>query len=176
MSDIDSQDVPVVGTIGPEFPDPNPQEAMFFYNMIKNMNNQPDIDWDGVATDSGFKNAAVAKKRFYQIKQKLGLDSRSTLVSKIPRKSRGCKAAADGQDADKKPCKVTKRRKTSGIPVTPGRTALPTQRPRVSESPSNSMSDEQLTPCGSDDDISGCITVGFLKKEGGVIKEEDGGI
>lgn len=43
------------------FPDPSPTEAMFFFNMIKNMNNQPDIDWDGVATDSGFKNAAVAK-------------------------------------------------------------------------------------------------------------------
>lgn len=43
------------------FPEPNPQEAKLFFNMIKNMNNLSDIDWDGVATDSGLKNASVAK-------------------------------------------------------------------------------------------------------------------
>ncbi|KIH94975.1 hypothetical protein SPBR_03832 [Sporothrix brasiliensis 5110] len=89
MEDTAGQDIATDTASAPGFPDPSPQEAMFFFNMIKNMNNQPDIDWDGVATDSGFKNAAVAKKRFYQIKQKLGLDSRTnTAVVKTPRTPR----------------------------------------------------------------------------------------
>lgn len=61
MEDTTTQDIPADGLTASGFPDPSPQEAMFFFNMIKNMNNQPDIDWNGVATDSGFKNAAVAK-------------------------------------------------------------------------------------------------------------------
>ncbi|KJR87354.1 uncharacterized protein SPSK_01909 [Sporothrix schenckii 1099-18] len=142
MEDTAAQDVATDTTSAPGFPDPSPQEAMFFFNMIKNMNNQPDIDWDGVATDSGFKNAAVAKKRFYQIKQKLGLDSRTnTAVVKTPRtprtprtpntprkprKTKGTtavavSAASDAADADNEdteaapltPPKSAKRRKTN---------------------------------------------------------------
>ena len=65
MEDTTAQDTPADGLNASGFPDPSPQEAMFFFNMIKNMNNQPDINWDGVATDSGFKNAAVAKVQIF---------------------------------------------------------------------------------------------------------------
>ncbi len=58
--DIDTMDAGMPDGV-PDFPEPKPQEAMFFFNIIKNMANQPDIDWDAVAADSGFKNAAVAK-------------------------------------------------------------------------------------------------------------------
>ncbi|KAL1903650.1 hypothetical protein Sste5346_000279 [Sporothrix stenoceras] len=113
--DATTQDVATtdgVNTSG--FPDPSPSEAMFFFNMIKNMNNQPDIDWDAVATDSGFKNAAVAKKRFYQIKVKLGLDSRTnTAVVKTPRKPSG------------KPRKTKAGTAAGDAPATPSPTPSP---------------------------------------------------
>ncbi|OAA64399.1 hypothetical protein SPI_03046 [Niveomyces insectorum RCEF 264] len=114
------------GSTVAEFPEPNPQEARLFYSMIRNLTNHPDIDWDGVATDSGFKNAAVAKKRFYQIKQKLGLDAKmgtAATTPKSPRKSKAAKAAASAdataeaggeKSLDTKPHspqKVIKRRK-----------------------------------------------------------------
>ncbi|EFW98754.1 hypothetical protein CMQ_4606 [Grosmannia clavigera kw1407] len=107
------------------FPEPNPQEAMLFFNIIKNVSNLPDINWDNVATDSGFKNAAVAKKRFYQIKQKLGLDNNNLSGCSTSKPGRKPKAtgstftseAAQGaatSDTIRKPVaspKVTKRRK-----------------------------------------------------------------
>ncbi len=34
---------------------------MLFFNMIKHLKNKPEIDWTGVANDSGFKNAETAK-------------------------------------------------------------------------------------------------------------------
>ena len=73
MSGIANQDLPAEGPSGSEFPDPTPQEALFFYNMIKNMQNQPDIDWVGVAADSGFKNAAVAKVGTFEAQMPLML-------------------------------------------------------------------------------------------------------
>lgn len=128
------------------FPEPNPQEAMFFFNIIKNVANLPDINWDNVATDSGFKNAAVAKvslsrsclclgrrltplsstqKRFYQIKQKLGLDSSLTGCGPIKhvRKPKASGSASTSEttqevaisDPTRKPVaspRVNKRRRT----------------------------------------------------------------
>ncbi|CAK7229180.1 hypothetical protein SBRCBS47491_007160 [Sporothrix bragantina] len=173
MSDAANQDVAAEGTTASGFPDPTPQEAFFFYNMIKNMQNQPDIDWDGVATDSNFKNAAVAKKRFYQIKQKLGLDGRATPATKSPRKPRGCKAA-DGQTLDKKPTKVTKRRKATTDAVADSNSP-PTQRRRVSEDLSDSGSEEHTSLCKAEDGFPGCLVVGFLKNEDNA-GEDDSGI
>lgn len=40
---------------------PTTADAMFFYNIVKNMKSKADIDWAGVAVDNGFKNAEVAK-------------------------------------------------------------------------------------------------------------------
>ncbi|KAH6621218.1 hypothetical protein B0J18DRAFT_411007 [Chaetomium sp. MPI-SDFR-AT-0129] len=54
---------------------PTAQEALLFYTVIKNMKGKPDIDWAGVAADSGFKNPETAKVRYGQVKRKLGLDS-----------------------------------------------------------------------------------------------------
>jgi hypothetical protein len=45
------------------FPDPTPNEAMFFYAIIRNSKTKPDIDWEGVARDTGLKNASVASVR-----------------------------------------------------------------------------------------------------------------
>jgi len=45
---------------GKAAPEPSPQEARFFFSIIKNMTNKPEIDWDAVAQDSGFKNGKVA--------------------------------------------------------------------------------------------------------------------
>ncbi len=41
-------------------PEPSPQEARFFFSIIKNLMNKPDIDWHAVATDNNMKNAKVA--------------------------------------------------------------------------------------------------------------------
>ncbi|KAJ4307042.1 hypothetical protein N0V88_000417 [Collariella sp. IMI 366227] len=57
---------------------PTAQEAFLFYSIIKNMKGKPDVDWTGVATDAGFKNAETAKVRYGQIKRKLGLDTNTT--------------------------------------------------------------------------------------------------
>ena len=40
--------------------EPSPQEARFFFSIIKNMQNKPDIDWATVAEENGLKNAKVA--------------------------------------------------------------------------------------------------------------------
>lgn len=40
---------------------PTPQEAFMFYTVIKNMKGKPDVDWNAVAVDNGFKNAETAK-------------------------------------------------------------------------------------------------------------------
>ncbi len=52
------------GGAGDGPPAPTSQEAMLFFNMIKNLKTKPDIDWGGVAKDSGFKNAETAKASF----------------------------------------------------------------------------------------------------------------
>ncbi len=41
-------------------PEPSPLEARFFFSIIKNMANKPDVDWAAVAEDNGMKNAKVA--------------------------------------------------------------------------------------------------------------------
>ncbi len=53
------------GGAGDGPPAPTSQEAMLFFNMIKNLKTKPDIDWTGVAKDSGFKNAETAKASLY---------------------------------------------------------------------------------------------------------------
>ncbi|EPE07458.1 hypothetical protein F503_08109 [Ophiostoma piceae UAMH 11346] len=102
-----------------DYPEPSPMEAMLFFNILKNVKNQPDIDWDQVAKDTGLKNEATAKKRFYQVKNKLGLDPRAGSSPRTPRKARTA-ASQDGLDDDVSetpakatPTKATKRRKTS---------------------------------------------------------------
>lgn len=32
-----------------------------FYTVIKNMKGKPEVDWNAVAADNGFKNAETAK-------------------------------------------------------------------------------------------------------------------
>ncbi|CAK7230719.1 hypothetical protein SCUCBS95973_007667 [Sporothrix curviconia] len=177
MSDIASQDAPTEGPINPGFPDPNPQEAMLFFCMIKNLQSQADIDWDAVAMDSGFKNAAVAKspqKRFYQIKQKLGLDGRAALALKGSRKPRGCKAA-DGHTLDKKPTKVTKRRKATTAASGADSNDTPVQcRRSVTEAPSDSGCEQKSSLCKDEDGYPGCLVVGFLKNEEDADDDEGG--
>ncbi len=43
---------------------PTAQEAFLFYTIIKNMKGKPEIDWNSVAVDAGFKNAETAKVSF----------------------------------------------------------------------------------------------------------------
>lgn len=40
---------------------PSVQEAYFFLSILKNQQNKPEVDWDKVAQESGFKNAETAK-------------------------------------------------------------------------------------------------------------------
>lgn len=42
-------------------PRPTVQEAHLLYAVIQNAKGQNEIDWDGVAADTGFKNAGTAK-------------------------------------------------------------------------------------------------------------------
>ncbi|KAM3504569.1 hypothetical protein MY10362_003487 [Beauveria mimosiformis] len=85
---------------------PTAAEAIFFFNIVQNMKNKGDIDWDAVAESSGFKNAGVAKVRFGQIKRKYGLEGDS------PTKKTG--KGAQAGDVSSTPTKVTKSRKTPG--------------------------------------------------------------
>jgi hypothetical protein len=78
-------------------PSPTAAEGFLFFYIIKHMKTKPDVDWDAVATEAGFKNSDVAKAglsthsshhiilqththnttpqtRFGQIKRKLGID------------------------------------------------------------------------------------------------------
>ncbi|KAK3304400.1 uncharacterized protein B0T15DRAFT_512555 [Chaetomium strumarium] len=54
---------------------PTPQEAYVFYSVVKHIRGKPDVDWDAMAKDCGFKNAETAKVRYGQIKRKLNIDA-----------------------------------------------------------------------------------------------------
>ncbi|KAM7183457.1 hypothetical protein V8F33_013567 [Rhypophila sp. PSN 637] len=78
-------------------PQPTPAEAYLFFTLIKNMKSKPDIDWDQVAIDNGFKNAETAKVRYGQIKRKLGLtDTAAQGAPPAPRAPRGGGRAKKG--------------------------------------------------------------------------------
>jgi hypothetical protein len=49
------------GDEAPARPTPTAQEALLFFNIIKNMKGKPEVDWHAVAVDAGFKNADTAK-------------------------------------------------------------------------------------------------------------------
>ncbi|KAI8952228.1 hypothetical protein F4801DRAFT_234082 [Xylaria longipes] len=49
-----------------------PVDSKFFAAFFKNMKSV-DIDWEKFTTEMGFKNIAVAKTRYGQIRSKLGL-------------------------------------------------------------------------------------------------------
>ncbi|GAB1313057.1 hypothetical protein MFIFM68171_03267 [Madurella fahalii] len=98
------------GADGIERKQPTAQEAYLFFTIIKNMKGKPEVDWNAVAADNGFKNAETAKVRYGQIKRKLGVDNWAANNSKAkeddaggdagpaipstPTPSRGKKAAA----------------------------------------------------------------------------------
>ncbi|TQV97623.1 hypothetical protein V2A60_006633 [Cordyceps javanica] len=90
-------------------PGPTPSEAIFFFNIVQHMKNKGDIDWDAVADSSGFKNAAVAKVRFGQIKRKYGLEGDGS-----PTKKSGKGGAQQPGDLPPTPTKITKSRKAPG--------------------------------------------------------------
>lgn len=46
---------------------PTTAEAMFFFAIVKHTKNKADINWEGVASEQGLKNAEVAKVRSSQI-------------------------------------------------------------------------------------------------------------
>ncbi|KAK3320954.1 hypothetical protein B0T19DRAFT_466165 [Cercophora scortea] len=75
-------------------PAPTPQEALFFFNIIKNMRNRPDIDWNAVAADSNLKNSDTAKVRFGQIKRKHGLENWGTSANTAGRNNNTGNSAA----------------------------------------------------------------------------------
>lgn len=106
-------------------PQPDAKEAMFFYAIMKNNRATTDVDWDAVALEAGFKNAAVAKAclssephsspisdttqtRFRQIKLKLGLEEPSASkpssskpgVMRAPKPATGRKRKAADADGD----------------------------------------------------------------------------
>ncbi|KAK0741697.1 hypothetical protein B0T21DRAFT_432982 [Apiosordaria backusii] len=54
---------------------PTSAEAFLFFSIIKNLRTRPDIDWEGVARDNGFKNAETAKVRYGQVRRKLDIDN-----------------------------------------------------------------------------------------------------
>ncbi|KAK0670066.1 hypothetical protein QBC41DRAFT_222555 [Cercophora samala] len=55
-------------------PQPTSAEAFLFYSIVKNLRTRPDINWEGVARDNGFKNAETAKVRYGQVKRKLNIE------------------------------------------------------------------------------------------------------
>lgn len=63
--DRDVTDTPNDGSTSDK-PQPTPAEAYLFFTLIKNMRSKPDIDWDQVAIDNGFKNAETAKVRNFR--------------------------------------------------------------------------------------------------------------
>ncbi|KAK4662689.1 hypothetical protein QC763_605795 [Podospora pseudopauciseta] len=61
-------------------PQPTSAEAFLFYSIVKNLRTRPDINWEGVARDNGFKNAETAKVRYGQVKRKLNIENWSPPV------------------------------------------------------------------------------------------------
>ncbi|KAG0647929.1 hypothetical protein D0Z07_6041 [Hyphodiscus hymeniophilus] len=49
---------------------PTAKDGLFFLTILMNMSNKPEVDWDLVAAEAGFKNAKVASTRFGQMKKK----------------------------------------------------------------------------------------------------------
>ncbi|KAK4205636.1 hypothetical protein QBC40DRAFT_311888 [Triangularia verruculosa] len=68
-------------------PQPSPAETFLFYSIVKNLRTRPDIDWEGVAKDNGFKNADTAKVRYGQVKRKLKIDQWEPPVKPQPKAS-----------------------------------------------------------------------------------------
>ncbi|KAK8086422.1 hypothetical protein PG994_001396 [Apiospora phragmitis] len=61
-------------TAATQTPKATVQETRFFYFIVKNMNTQPQVDWDAVARDAGYNNGKTAMARFRTIKKRLGID------------------------------------------------------------------------------------------------------
>ncbi|KAK3683714.1 hypothetical protein B0T22DRAFT_483536 [Podospora appendiculata] len=97
-------------------PAPTPQEALFFFNIIKNMRNRPDIDWNAVATDSNLKNSDTAKVRFGQIKRKHGLENWGTSAASAGKNNNNNNNAAGNSNSTAAP---TPTRASAPAPSTP---------------------------------------------------------
>ncbi|CAG8952099.1 hypothetical protein HYFRA_00000837 [Hymenoscyphus fraxineus] len=82
--------------------------AKFFYIILSNMKNKPDVDWTAVATQAGLKNSKVAQTRFGQIKKKIeetkggGGDGHALVEEKkaSPRKRKAAAKVKDESDED----------------------------------------------------------------------------
>ncbi|OBT42401.1 hypothetical protein VE00_06047 [Pseudogymnoascus sp. WSF 3629] len=84
---------------------PTPLECNFLVAIVKNSDGVTNIDWDAVASEAGYNNAATARVRFGQVKKALGWTVRTigsktspikspTKVEKKPAKPRARKPKA----------------------------------------------------------------------------------
>ncbi|KAL2018648.1 hypothetical protein VTK56DRAFT_551 [Thermocarpiscus australiensis] len=99
---------------------PTTQEAFLFFTIIKNMKGKPEIDWNAVAADNGFKNADTAKVRYGQIKRKLGLDNYTNAKAAKNVKDEDVAGGNDtGLSMPETPA-TARSKKAAGTPSTPG--------------------------------------------------------
>ncbi|KAK4175959.1 hypothetical protein QBC36DRAFT_311563 [Triangularia setosa] len=154
-------------------PQPTSAEAFLFYSIVKNLRTRPDIDWEGVARDNGFKNAETAKVRYGQVKRKLNIDNwappvkapgsgKSTTTHASgsglgktepdgaptkpkPATGAGVKKRAPATNAHKKPAaKTTTKHKTTGFDGTDD--SEPESMPAAVRTPNNPVGAAAGTP------------------------------
>ncbi|KAI9828888.1 MAG: hypothetical protein M1819_006503 [Sarea resinae] len=114
---------------------PSMQDGQFMLSVIRNMKNKPDIDFEAVANELGYKNGSTASVRFGQIKRKLGYDKTAEGSTAASAKS-GISSSPSGS-----PSKVVKPRK----PVTPrkprGKKAIEACEQALRENQNQAMED-----------------------------------
>ncbi|RDL34002.1 uncharacterized protein BP5553_08370 [Venustampulla echinocandica] len=87
------------------------KDALFFFHILNNMKNTPEVDWEVVADLAGYNNAGTARTRFGQIKKKLSaLSGTPSNTPKAPRSSTKQKGGELGSGSNITPTKVTKKR------------------------------------------------------------------
>ncbi|OBT94316.1 hypothetical protein VE01_07723 [Pseudogymnoascus verrucosus] len=86
---------------------PTPLECNFLVAIVKNSDGVTNIDWDAVASEAGYNNAATARVRFGQVKKALGWTVRVVGSKGSPIKS--------PTKVEKKPAKPRAARKPKAL-------------------------------------------------------------
>ncbi|OBT82983.1 hypothetical protein VE02_08513 [Pseudogymnoascus sp. 03VT05] len=86
---------------------PTPLECNFLVAIVKNSDGVTNIDWDAVASEAGYNNAATARVRLGQVKRSLGWTVRCVGSKTSPIKS--------PTKVEKKPAKPRAARKPKAL-------------------------------------------------------------
>ncbi|ELR04741.1 hypothetical protein VC83_00682 [Pseudogymnoascus destructans] len=88
---------------------PTPLECNFLVAIVKNSDGVTNIDWDAVASEAGYNNAATARVRFGQVKKALGWSVRTIGLKTSPIKSPTKVEKKPAKPRARKPKALTKK-------------------------------------------------------------------